>query len=71
MASDPTEHVIVLMMENRSFDPMHKVANVLQQLDGPARSFRAMESPADAGAVAAERATRFLTHLNEGLLPTP
>jgi len=36
-----------------------------------ARSFRAMQSPADAGAVATERATQFLAHLNEGLvLPT-
>lgn len=32
-----------------------------------ARTFRALESPASAGEVATERATRFLTHLQEGL----
>ena len=49
-----------------------QMASVETAEDYRARSFRAMESPADAGAVATERATRFLAHLNEGLvLPAP
>jgi hypothetical protein len=47
------------------------MATVESAEDFRARTFRALQGPADAGAVATERATRFLAHLNEGLiLPT-
>jgi phospholipase C len=48
-----------------------QMATVESAEDFRARTIRALQGPADAGAVATERATRFLAHLNEGLiLPT-